>query len=302
MIRLLIAVLLAGAAASAVMAADVPEPGGRDARIRYVTYAKDDVTVIDVRRGTVTRIVLSDDEKITVAATGFTADCAKPELEWCVRADVGANQIWVKPKDGATHNNLELQTNKRDYSFEFRVLDDAATVSTGKRYSQQGLGYQPMLRVIFRYPFEAPPLAALIALNATQAAAAQQVDEKALLAERLEKAKPAPRNWKYSMQVLEGADEISPSLVFDDGRFTYFRFAANREVPTIYYISPTGEEARINFHMDGDLAVVQRLGRRFVLRLGQAVVGVWNDAYDPDGVAATAGTTVDGVERTIRPH
>ena len=102
------------------------------------------------------------------------------------------------------------------------------------------------------------------------------------------------------MQVMHGAEDIAPSLVFDDGRFTYFKFPANREVPTLYYIAPSGDEARINFHMEGDLAVVQRMGRRFVLRLGQSVVGIWNEAFDADGVAPKDGTTIDGVTRTLR--
>ncbi len=308
--RLLIVLLLAGCATPTVLAADVPQPGDRDARVRYVTYKKDDVTVIKVRRGAVTRIVLADDEKIDVAGTGFPADCKKDELEWCVRADVGTNQIWLKPKDGATHNNLELKTNKRDYSFEFRVLPDVdygrgpkvtmEKVAEQKGGKQKEPEQEPMYRVIFRYPVHAPPLSALMAMQAANTAANQQASEKALLDDRLATAKPAPKNWQYSMQILEGADEIAPSLVFDDGRFTYFRFAANREVPTIYYIAPTGEESRVNFHMEGDLAVVQRLGRRFVLRLGEAVVGVWNDSYDPDGVPPKDGTTINGVERTVR--
>lgn len=296
--RLLIS-LLAALSSSSVFAAEVPEPSDRDARVRYVTYAKDDVIVINVQRGVVTRIILGEDEKITKAATGFPADCKKDEFEWCVHTDQGDNQIWVKPKDNATHNNLELRTDKRDYSIEFRVLNDDPR-GRGKKHA--ALQHEPMYRVIFRYPFQAPPLSALMTINAAQAVASQQANEKALLNDRLSIAKPMARNWKYSMQVLDGADEIAPSIVFDDGRFTYFRFAANREVPTIYYISPTGEESRINFHMEGDLAVVQRLGRRFVLRLGKAVVGVWNDAYDPDGVAPKNGTTIDGVERLIKPQ
>ena len=52
--------------------------------------------------------------------------------------------------------------------------------------------------------------------------------------------------------------------------------------------------------MEKDLAVVQRMGRRFVLRLGDAVVGIWNDAYDKTGVSAIEGTTVSGITRTLR--
>ena len=63
---------------------------------------------------------------------------------------------------------------------------------------------------------------------------------------------------------------------------------------------PRGEETRINFHMQDDLAVVQRTGRRFVLRLGEAVVGIWNEDFDETGVASKDGVTVSGLRRVVR--
>lgn len=289
------AAILCGPVAVAV---EVPKPGENDARVRYVTYKKDEVIEIHVRRGALTRIVLGTDEAILKSGTAFPADCEKAEFEWCVIADKGDNQVWVKPKDGATHNNLELRTDKRDYSIEFMVLPDKEGGRGNKPATAKTLESEPMFRVIFRYPLPLPPASALLAGGM---GVGPVVNEKAILEERLAKARPEPRNWSYSMQVLEGADEIAPSLVFDNGRFTYFRFAANREIPTIYYVSPTGEESRVAFDVVGDdLVEVQRVGRRFVLRLGQAVVGIWNDAYDPDGVPAKDGTTVPGVVRTLR--
>jgi type IV secretion system protein VirB9 len=275
-----------------VFAADIPQPGSFDARVRYVDYRKDDVTVVNVRRGSVTRIVLADGEKIVAAATGFSADCTKDVAEWCIRADVGSNQIWVKPRDGATYNNLELSTSKRDYSIEFRLLMDlqgAPATSQAVR-----LRDEPMFRVIFRYPEEARPGAPGTDPEAARQNAADIVNT------RIKSDKPVLRNTRYTMQIAKGGQDIAPSLVFDDGRFTYFRFANNREIPTIFYISPNGEEQRINFSMQADLAVVQRMGRRFVLRLGKAVVGIWNEAFDPDGVPPVEGTTVNGVERMLR--
>ena len=296
--RILCVFLLFACAGSTAIAAVLPEPGEHDTRVRFVTFKKDEVTVVNVRRGNVTRIVLADDEKIAVAATGFPADCSKDELEWCLRADMGTNQIWVKPKDKATFNNLELKTDKRDYSFEFKVLPNLSDLNRKKKSMAKEAETDPMFRVIFRYPVQIPPMSDLIAFNTASLKAAEQAKEQALFDMKLATAKPVPRNWQYSMQIMEDSDEIAPSLVFDDGRFTYFCFPANREVPTLYYISPTGEESRINYHMEGDLVVAQRMGRRFVLRLGQAVVGVWNDAYDPDGVATKDGTTIDGIVRT----
>ena len=248
--------------------------------------------MINVRLGTVTRIILADDEKIILPATGFAADCTKNELEWCIRADIGSNQILVKPKEGAVDNNLELRTDKRDYSMQFRVLQTEAK-------SNKGIEGQAMFRVIFRYPFKAPPLAALMTINAAQNLLTEQANEKNILQERLNISKPNPRNWQYSMQIMKGSNEIAPALVFDDGRFTYFRFPENREIPTVYYVSPNGEESRVNFHIEDDLMVVERLGQRFVLRLGKSVVGIWNEAYDPDGVAPKNGTTIDGVKRIV---
>jgi type IV secretion system protein VirB9 len=279
--------LMAVTWATAAFCADIPQPSGFDARVRYVDYRKDDVTVVYVRRGSVTRIVLADDERIAAAATGFLADCSKDSAEWCVRADVGSNQIWVKPRDGATYNNLELNTSKHDYSFEFRMLSDVK----GAPVANARLQNEPMFRVIFRYPGDN-------ALAADQAGVLQT--DASIVNHRVATAKPVMRNTHYTMQVLKGGQDIAPSLVFDDGRFTYFRFANNREIPTIFFISPNGEEARINFAMEGDLAVVQRMGRRFVLRLGKAVVGVWNEDFDPDGVPPAQGTTVNGVDRTLR--
>ncbi len=296
-IWLTVALLCSGASSQA---AEVPAPGDRDQRVRYVTYQKDDVTKVTVRRGVVTRIVLGDDEHIVIAGSGFLADCAKQEAEWCVRADVGTNQVWVKPKDQATHNNLEIRTDKRDYSLEFTVVGDhrigrKQNAGTGHRGNDE-----PMYRVIFRHPLLPANPAALTAIQASAHRVKQARDKADVLHERLESFTPEPRNWSYLMEVLPGGDDIAPALVFDDGRFTYFLFPPTREIPAIFYFSPLGEETRINFHMEKDLAVVQRMGRRFVLRLGDAVVGIWNDSYDKTGVPANEGTTVSGITRTLR--
>ncbi len=279
-------------------AAEIPAPGDGDQRVRYVTYHRDEVTRVTVRRGVVTRIVLGDEERIVIAGSGFLADCAKPEAEWCIRADVGTNQVWVKPKDLATNNNLEIRTDKRDYSIEFTVVGNSRSAQKHKP-GQQG-PEEPMYRVIFRHPLVPPSPAAVTTLQASAHRTKQAREKADLLTERLESFTPEPRNWKYSMEVLPGGEDIAPALVFDDGRFTYFSFPPNHEIPAIFFLSPLGEETRINFHMEKGLAVVQRLGRRFVLRLGDAVVGIWNEAYDSTGVPTVEGTTVSGITRTLR--
>jgi type IV secretion system protein VirB9 len=88
--------------------------------------------------------------------------------------------------------------------------------------------------------------------------------------------------------------------VFDDGRFTYFKFTGNREVPAVFHVLGDGSETLVNARMEDDLLVVDRVSRRLMLRAGSAVVGIWNDAFDLDGVPPAGGTTVSGVQRLFR--
>jgi type IV secretion system protein VirB9 len=285
--------------------AEIPRPGAFDERVRYINYNPDQVVTLHVRRGAVTRVVLGEDEKIVVAAAGFIGDCAKTEGEWCIRADVGTNQVWIKPKDHATHNNVEIRTDKRDYSLELKVLPDNRLGRWRKPPESKGLArtleQEPMYRVIFRHArMEQVNVGSIVGLTTNTDRRKLEAIEQEMIQERLTEVLPELRNLHYSMQVLAGGEDIAPSLVFDDGRFTYFRFPPNHEIPSIFYISPRGEETRINFHMQDDLAVVQRTGRRFVLRLGAAVVGIWNEAFDETGVASKDGVTVSGLRRVIR--
>ena len=80
---------------------------------------------------------------------------------------------------------------------------------------------------------------------------------EAIVAERL-KASPQLVNPAYSIAEGKDSDEIVPTLVFDDGRFTYFRFPGNREVPAVFHVQGDGSEAIANTRMEDDLLVVDR--------------------------------------------
>jgi len=238
-----------------------------DFRIRSIGYRPDSVITVPVSRGIVTRIVLEPGEKIIAAATGVPSKCETEHLLWCVVANVDANEIWVKPKAGAGSNNLELKTDRRDYSFEL-------TVGAAKTF-----------RVVLTYP--KPP-----------AARDETAPEgAALVAARIAAAVPRAKNTAYTIEANKRGRDIRPRAVFDDGRFTYFRFPGNSELPTIFVIGADGKEARTNFSMQGDDMVVQRLGRKFVLRLGKSVVSVWNERFDQVGETPMDGATVPGVTR-----
>ena len=266
-----------------------------DPRLREIIYDPRAVVTVPVKRGVVTLVVLDADESITEVATGLGADCAKPEAVWCVAAQPGGHSLFVKPKSTASQaNNLAVVTDRRTHAFRFAVLADSDPRPPVYRLRVIGSARQtpvPTLNV--------RELAAVTALSALPpippVPSAQQ-----LVAERLQ-AQPAMKNTRYSIAEGKNSQDIVPTLIFDDGRFTYLNFPGNRELPAVFHVLGDGSETLVNTHMEDDLLVVDRVSRRLMLRAGAAVVGVWNEAFDLDGQPPAQGTTVAGVRRVIRP-
>ena len=71
--------------------------------------------------------------------------------------------------------------------------------------------------------------------------------------------------------VYRGAVELKPTTVWDNGRFTYVKFAHAGDMPTIYRVLPDNTETLVNSHIEGDTLVLQEIGYRYYLRLGKAV-------------------------------
>ncbi len=276
--------VLASSGTSRVVAAPAADP-----RLREIVYDAGAVVTVPVKRGIVTHILLDPDEVITDVASGLGSDCAKPDSAWCVAAQVGGRSLFVKPKSGASvPNNLAVVTDKRTHSFVFVVLPE-------------GDARPPVYRLVLKTPVVARVVALrTVAVEApAQLAIATGSSSAELVAERL-LVGPNVINTSYSIAEGEVSEDIVPTLVFDDGRFTYFRFPGNREVPAVFHVLGDGTETLVNTRMEDDLLVVDRVSRRLMLRSGSAVVGVWNEAFDLDGAPSSRGATVPGVERVVK--
>ena len=115
-------VMVAAVATSATCAAD-SQPA--DPRLREVLYDPRAVVTVPVKRGVVTLVVLDADESITEVAAGLGGDCSKTEAAWCVAAQPGGRNLFVKAKRSASApNNLAVVTDRRTHSFRFVVLAD----------------------------------------------------------------------------------------------------------------------------------------------------------------------------------
>jgi len=305
---------------TSTFAATLPTLSQADRRIGFVDYVAHDVVIIPTALGVVTRIILADDEKIIRPPdSGFPGSCDDPLNEWCIRADVGHNQITIKPRKVATQNNLEVSTDKREYSFALHAMPGAEKSKT------------VFFRVVFRYPMPTPPLAhvrlpsadsaqgestsdASIAINRDSTTSTLPVSVPTT-AKRQELARPVVRNVNYSVKAQGQAKSILPTVIFDDGRFTYMKFPKAREVPAVFAKDGSGQEVRVAFHSDrllvdphapdagveSDYLVIRRIARSFALRLGELVAEIINDRFDEDGIETHNGTTTPTLKREVKP-
>lgn len=267
-----------------------------DPRLREVTYDARAVVTVPVKRGVVTLVVLDPEESIAEVAAGLGGDCAKAEAAWCVAAQPGGRHLFVKPKSTAgAANTLAVVTDRRTHSFRFVVLADSDPRA-------------PLYRLVVKAP--KPTAVARAGLRDGLALQALPIlpsvppappppSPQQVISERLQ-AKAQVLNTSYSIAEGKGSEDIVPAMVFDDGRFTYFRFPGNREVPAVFHVLGDGSETLVNARMEDDLLVVDRVSRRLMLRAGSAVVGVWNEAFDLDGVPPGGSTTVPGVQRALK--
>ena len=266
-------------------------PEAADPRLREVVYDPRTVVTVPVKRGVVTLVVLDPDESITEVAAGLGGDCAKADAAWCVAAQPGGRNLFVKAKSSASAaNNLAVVTDRRTHTFRFVVLAD-------------GDPKPPVYRLVVKAP-PRPATPARLAMREGVPLVALPVvppppPPQQVVAERMQ-AKPQVMNTQYSIAEGTGSQDIVPTLVYDDGRFTDLRFPGNREVPAVFHVLGDGSETLVNARMEDDLLVVDRVSRKLMLRAGSAVVGLWNEAFDLDGRPPGDGTTVPGVQRVLK--
>jgi type IV secretion system protein VirB9 len=264
-----------GEAAHAQPAA-VSQQSAPDPRLRTVVFAADMVLDVPVRRGQITQIVLGDDEQIVgTPVSGKGANCSDETHTWCIAKQ--GRDLFVKPKSGATPTNLIVVTDRRRHAFLLHPVE-----GPGLTLMRLTVAAPMLPRPVFAEA--APPLPST----------------KEWIEGRWQ-ARPVVRNSAYSVATGADSEDIVPVMVFDDGTQTYFSFPNNRPIPAVFEIAPDGSEEMTNTRMDpDDLLVADRVGRRFILRLGQSVAAIINDAFDLDGVPPKDGTTVPGVSRIVK--
>lgn len=262
---------------SPALALDTPRSAPQDSRIRFVDYQPYNITkIVGTLRSSV-QIEFAADEEIAHVALGNS-------VAWEV-APAG-NILFLKPRENQPITNISVVTTRRDgsprsYQMELTVRD--GTVEAGQN---------TYFYVKYRYPVDEAEQRRLDAAARAQAAQAGQADRVLALHEAY-----GPRNWRYSAQ---GAQALEPQAVYDNGKVTTFSFVGNQEMPAIYMENTDGSESLVPKSVDGNLALVHAISRKFILRRGGDVLCVFNEAYDRIGINPETNTTSPSVERVVK--
>lgn len=248
--RILLGLAISALTICAAFAEATPRPGRTDARIRDVTYNRDNVTAIDASYGTSTMIQLQSDEKIETLALGDA-------IAWKVEPNRKGDIIFVKPVEKNAQSNLNVVTSKRVYIF---LLRSNTRPVQGQTFA-----------VRFRFPDD-------------------EADTRLLAAAKERAAYPnlkalniANANSAYG---YKGASANKPVTIFDDGTKTWFRFEG--ETPAIYIVDGDRNENLVNLRTEGPYVVVDKVAAQWTLRNGQDATCIFNrrrsNLHEPTGL------------------
>ncbi|MBT9445588.1 MAG: P-type conjugative transfer protein VirB9 [Hyphomonadaceae bacterium] len=261
--RVALALLFVIAAhAHSARADTTPRPGAADPRVRTVAFRHNDVVAIEGRYGFLTMIELSEDERIENVAIGDS-------LAWQVVPSRSAHMLFLKPVEQNAATNLAVVTNRRTYAFALSAR--APTRGRNGAPTRDGV-----YRVVFRYPEEEARQAELAAARARMEAIARDREATAIATAA---ATPTDWNMDYRQRGDRGA---RPKAALDDGRFTYFQFAAQAEIPAIFAIEEDGAETLVNYLVKGPYVVIERLAPAWRLRAGDDAARIDNRRWRRD--------------------
>jgi type IV secretion system protein VirB9 len=253
--------LLIGLNTSFSSALDYPTHSTKDGRIQYVNYAPNDVVLVRAAVGVATQIILEPDEQVLEMASGFSDGWEIVDKR---------NNIYLKPKKEKANTNLVVTTNKRAYAFDLKA-------NTTKH---------PTYRLAFHYP------------DTLHKLSNEQINS-ALVENNFSQAElVSVKNQNYTMQPNKFAVDILPIKAFDNGRFTYIKFAKNSEMPSVYKVGRDKQETIVNTHVQDDYLVIHGIYQTLALRAGNAVVGLYNESYNGGSSDITrTGTVSNNVYR-----
>ena len=228
-----------------------------DTRLVEFQFDPDNTFLVLSKPRAVTHLQFAPDEQIMSVAAGDTSN-------WEITPTKNRKNLFLKPKFEDLETSLTVLTDKRPYQFVLKSTTD------GKKWYQR-VSWVYSSQVVL----ELDPAAASDAEYAAATAAAHRGPSTSPSAARPEgPAGINPEAMRFSYRI-EGDAKFRPEIVFDDGRFTYFRMPADlQEQPALFAVIEGNDFSLVNYTVNGNFIVAQRLLDNAVLKLGKPEVRV----------------------------
>ncbi|MDH4482715.1 MAG: TrbG/VirB9 family P-type conjugative transfer protein [Rhodoferax sp.] len=235
-----------------------------DTRLVQFTYDEDNTFLVLAKPKAVTHLQFAADETLQSVASGDTA-------QWELTPTKNRKNLFIKPKFDGIETSMTVITDKRTYQFVLRSTAD------GKKWYQRVswmyatslvLEQDAVLDAMTSGGLTMPPVEAL--------------PRPPIQARHPEPSSPAtnatgtlrPDSLRFNYKI-EGDATFKPTQVFDDGKFTYLRMPQEvQELPALFSVVEGQEYALVNYTIDGNYLIAQRLLDTAVLKLGKAEVRV----------------------------
>lgn len=252
-VRVALAGLLVGAA-QVCSAEMVATPLRGDSRLVEFAHDPDNTYLVLGKPKAVTHIQFAADEVIQSVAAGDTAN-------WEFTPTRNRKNLFVKPRFDDQETSLTVLTDKRSYQFVLRSTGD------GKKWYQRvsWIYSRDLVLSMEGMPeAEAPATPANPpAVKPSQKAAGEQSEIG---------INPSSLHFGYQ---IAGDAPFRPRMVFDDGKFTYFKMPSNlQEMPALFAVIEDKDYSLVNFEVKGDYLVAQRVLPLALLKLGREEVRV----------------------------
>ena len=233
-------------------------PMPTDTRIKTFVYNPNEIFQAKFMVGYQSILELQDGEDVEMITFGDPGP-------W--KVTVIGRRIFLKATDPGVKTNMTIITDKRTYLMEISSNSDDADVDEQITY---------ILR--FFYPdinVDIPPTTtklAKIALNKRISASTRK--NKTIAKGAIANASSVNTNYTYSGE----SSNILPTMVFDNGSKTYFKFKDEENIPIISAVGSDFKEIPLRVRKSGDYVYVDTVEYQLTLRKDKELICIFNEA------------------------
>lgn len=242
----------------------VATPLKGDVRLVQFNYDIDNTYLVLTKPKAVTHLAFAADETIQSVAAGDTAT-------WDITATKDRKNLFIKPTYDDSDTSMTVLTTKRTYQFVLRSTSD------GKKWYQ---------RVTWLYPkdlvmemagqadmsIEAPTPRPFAATSQQPATTHDGSSDDSTCTGTLTRLNAANLDMSFEST---GDAPFKPTVVMSDGKFTYIRMPQSiQELPALFTVIDGNEYSLVNYTVDCNYLVAQRVLDTAVLKIGKQEVRI----------------------------